>query len=131
MALKINNLYVNVKTYKRDRILKPMFVTEQQEVVTGTNEQGEEIKEMQDAEVPVMENDVQVTEDYLYFDLYINIFADETKQDKIVSKTVVEFPYKEQVSDEDIYTALKQKTITYKGGFNREVELDLNNAVDC
>ena len=129
MALKINDLYINFKQFQRSRINKPTQITKLED---KKDEQGNIILDEQGNPVQqeATEYDHNNTIDTLYFDLYVNVYPLDDRSICQVTKTVVELPYAETITDEQIYNELKTKTIKIKDGFGRELEIDLTNSED-
>lgn len=120
MGILKDGLYINCnKITKRQRAEKPVFTVEQKEI-EGV---------MQDVNVPVMDGDKQKTEDTLFFSTMVNIFDSVAKENRISIWVELACPYKESITDEDIYTLLKTKVISYKDAFGRKVEIDLTEGV--
>lgn len=130
MALKKDNLYINFKQFQRSRINKP---TKNTWLENKKDEQGNIILDEQGNPVQheVTEYDHENTVDTLYFDLYVNVYPYDNREVCQVVKTVVELPYSETTTDEQIYNELKTKKITIKDGFGRDIEIDLGIAEDC
>ena len=129
MALKINDLYINFKQFQRSRINKP---TKNTWLEDKKDEEGNVILDEQGNPVQqeVSSYDHDNTIDTLYFDLYVNVYPYDDRSICQVVKTVVEIPYSETTTDEQIYNELKGNTIKIKDGFGRDIEIDLGLAED-
>ena len=130
MALKTQNLYINFKQFQRNRINKP---TKNTWLEDKKDEEGNVILDEQSNPVQqkVSSYDHDNTIDTLYFDLYVNVYPYDDRSISQVVKTVVELPYSETTTDEQIYNELKGNTIKIKDGFGRDIEIDLGLAEDC
>ena len=104
--------YINFKSYTRNRvILQEMFINEEGIEDNKKDEQGNII-----------------INDTLIFIINLNIFSNITKEFCQVVQHYVKLPYKEQISDSDVYNLLKTTSVSYSDVFGQEVILDLTKA---
>ena len=76
------------------------------------------------------ESNNPITDDTLHFEVILNIYENDTKQNKQEIEVHFDIPYQEQISDSDIYIKLKTMIIKIKNGFGYTI-LNLTQSSNC